>query len=128
MKDLPAIETLPQPPKGAVFSFQKVKTVVMPHPYCVTPRHVEYASKHYGGILSKDAIREAEKHGARCDTCYHQQTGILSVDEHEEQNTLFILVPQNKDLNAVAGLHAFLFENKQTFIDAGIDGFAFPTR
>lgn len=123
---LPKLSELPQPPKGVVFSLQRVDKISLPHPYCITPRHVAWAADHFGGSLSADAIRDAEKHGARCDICAKSNRGILPYDQHETQTTLFVKVPQNRDLNNIPGLHQYLFQNKQTFIDKGIGGFAFP--
>lgn len=37
-----------------------------PHPYCITPLHVAYASDHHFGMLGEEAILGAEKRGARC--------------------------------------------------------------
>lgn len=121
------ISDLPQPAAGVTFSLVKVETISMPHPYCITPRHVAWASDHFGGLLSTDAIRDAEKHGARCDICAKSGRGILTVDQHENAVTLFIRVPQNRDLNAIPGLHSYLFNNKAQFVKLGIEGFAFPT-
>jgi hypothetical protein len=127
MNATPEIENMPVIPKGAAFSYQKIKAVCMPHPYCITSRHVAIASARFGGMLNEATIREAEKQGAYCDICAKSGQDILSFEKHKNNLTLFILVPQNRDLNAVDGLGKFLFENKQKFIDAGIQGFAFPT-
>ena len=59
--------------------FKITDTIGVPHPYCITPKHVAYASDHCSGILDEDAIRRAEKQGARCDIC----KGELSYDQHE---------------------------------------------
>lgn len=126
--ELPKLSDLPQPPAGAVFSFAKVERITFPHPYCITPRHVAYAADHCGGMLTTEAIRGAEKAGARCDICAKSGKGILTIDQHETSTTLFINVPQNRDLNAVEGLHNFLFTNKAKFESMGIQGFAFPTK
>jgi hypothetical protein len=122
------ISKLPQPPSGASFGLVEVKTVSMPHPYCITPRHVAYAADHCGGMLGTDAIRAAERMGACCDICRKSGNGILGIDEHTSPLTLFIRVPQNKDLNTVAGLHTYLYSNKAAFVEMGIEGFAFPTQ
>jgi hypothetical protein len=140
------LSELPQPPASSSFGLVEIKVVSMPHPYCITPGHVAYAADHYSGMLSKDAIREAEKTGACCDTCrknaireaektgaYYDTcrksgNGILSIDEHTDSLTLFIRVPQNKDLNAIAGLHTYLYSNKAAFVAMGIEGFAFPIK
>ncbi len=118
------LSDLPQPPEGSVFSLVEVKTVTIPHLYCITSKHRSYASDH-GGLLSKDAIREAERRGACCDIC-RQRGQILTIDQHESFLSLIIRVPQNKDLNAVPGLHSYLYDNKPTFTEKGIQGFAFP--
>lgn len=118
-------------PDGACFSLQKVDTVFFPHPYCITSKHVVWASDHHSDILDADAIRESEKHGAKCDTCRRLMpvsgASILSYDEHEKSVTLFVWVPNNKvDLNSIPGLKEWLCENKPAMEAAGIQGFAFP--
>lgn len=49
----------------------------VPHPYCITRKHIEHCDS---VVLDAYAIREAEKHGAKC--------GIprcnLSFDQHEQ--------------------------------------------
>lgn len=117
------LDQLPPVPDGSPFRLEKVERVGMPHPYCITPKHVAHASDHFGGMLTADAIRDAEKHGARCDICRVRRL-TLSFDEHENPLTLFISVPQNKDLNAVPGLHAYLLQVKNAGL--GLEGFAFP--
>jgi len=108
-----------------------IRNITLPHPYCITTKHVAYASDHYHGILGKDAIIDAEKHGAKCDICRKANkkhgSPILAFDEHITQKTLFIEVPQNSDLNRVEGLHAYLLRIKPIADDLHIDGFAFPT-
>jgi hypothetical protein len=130
-KVLPSLASLPQPPAGAVFSLQKVEKISMPHPYGIGTKHVAVAARSFGGMLGEAAIEQAEREGASCFIC--QETArrggrILKYSEHENAVTLFVKVPAGTcDLNAVEGLHKFLFDNKQTFIDAGIEGFAFPS-
>jgi|ERR1035441_5437898 hypothetical protein len=120
------ISELPQPPSGSSFGLVEVKSVSMPHPYCITPKHVAYAADHCGGMLGTDAIRAAEKTGAACcDICLKSGNGILGIDKHTTSLMLLIRVPQNKDLNAVVGLHDYLFGNKAAFEKMGIEGFAF---
>ena len=117
------LDQLPPVPEGAPFRLLKLERVGMPHPYCITPKHVAHASDHFSGMLTADAIRDAEKHGARCDIC-KKQGKRLSYEEHENPLTLFVAVPQNKDLNAVPGLHAYLLAVKNA--ELGVEGFAFP--
>ena len=117
------IKDLPQPPDGSVFKIERIEQLSLPHPYCITPRHVAYAADKCGGILGKEAMEGAEADGATCGIC----KGKHKFKEHEVVNSLIITVPQNDDLNAIVGLHTYLFANKQAFVDKGIDGFAFPT-
>ena len=104
------------------FRLLKVENVMFPHPYCVTSKHVEYASDHGGGILSEAAIKGAERHGAKCGV----RGCNLSYQRHETSLTLFVEVPQHRDLNAVEGLHAYLLSIKEQATSLGIQGFAFP--
>lgn len=118
MKGLPAV------PEGAPFKVLKCETVGIPHPYCITPKHVAWASDHCGGMLGAAAIREAEeKAGASCEICRKQGGGILKYDDHESPLTLFVAVPHH-DLNAIPGLHAYLMAVKAAGL--GVQGFAFP--
>jgi hypothetical protein len=116
------ISDLPALPSGAKFSLQKIEKISMPHPYCIGTKHVVVASDHWSGRLGEDAIRDAEKRGAHC----YMQGCNLPYDEHENLLTLFIRVPQNKDLNSIPGLNAYLLAIKEANI--GIEGFAFPTK
>lgn len=121
------------PPEGSVFSLSKVEKVTHPHPYCITPKHVAVASEYYGGILGEAAIAGAEARGAVCETCRDRvrngrQPGILPYSSHVTDTALFIEVPQNKDLNAVPGLHAYLLSVKELAESLGVTGFAFPTK
>ncbi len=115
---------IPQPPIDASFKLIKIEKVSVPHPFCITPAHVAYAADHCGGILSNEAIKRS---GAKCGM-KDKRNGrcLLSLDEHETFVTLFIGVPQNKDLNAVDGLHAYLLSIKDEATTLGVQGFAFP--
>lgn len=120
------LEALPKPPEGAVFSAVKVESVSLPHPYCITSRHVVFAADHRGGMLTAEAIDAAERAGARCG-----MPGCnLKHDEHEQMLTMFIAVPpqHQRDLNACPGLHAYLLSIKEQAQALGVQGFAFPTR
>ena len=56
-------------------------TIGVPHPYCITPRHIEVASNKFSGMLSKEAIEYGEKHSnAHCGVPGCQ----LSYAEHEQ--------------------------------------------
>lgn len=46
--------------------FQVVDTIGVPHPYCVTPKHIE-AAQRYSGRLGKEAIEDLEsRRGPSC--------------------------------------------------------------
>lgn len=98
---------LPAPPSDAVFKLRKVDIVSLPHPFVI-------GSEHLGnGTVNTDK------------PCHHCKK---PASDHVQQKTLFIQVPQNKDLNAVQGLHAYLLEIKDKATALGIDGFAFPDK
>lgn len=123
------LNQIPPIPADSLFNLQKIDTVSLPHPYCITPKHIKIASDHFGGILDKAAIIEAEKRGAACDICRTSGT-ILSYDKHESLTTLFIEIPKEfqRDLNDCPGLHGYLFTNKGAMENLGIQGFAFPAK
>lgn len=122
------LSQIPEPDEQHI-RIKGIKKVRIPHPYCITPKHVSHASNHYGGILGKDTIIDAEKHGAKCDTCKKANkkhgSPILTFEEHIASKTLFIEVPQNKDLNNVKGLPEYLMKIKPIAESLHIDGFAF---
>ena len=103
----------------------KIETIVMPHPYCITPKHLEYSDSMYLDIEG------AEKKGAVCDICKNKNrkdgTKILSFKEHEQIKTLFIEVPHH-DLNKIEGLVDYLNSIKPICAELKIAGFAFPTK
>lgn len=86
-------------------NFRVIDTIPVPHPYCITPRHVAHAARRFAGILSAGAVEDAEKHGARCDTC----KGRLKFKEHE----IALLVECRTEIKGEDGqvdpeLHAYL--------------------
>ena len=114
---------VPLPPEGSSFSVEGVRDVTVPHPYCLTPRHVTWASKYNVGMLDSYAIESAEKAGARCDTC----KGQLKYKDHIPEKALVIVVPSNDDLSLVSGLHSYLLFIKKRVVGLGITGIMFPT-
>jgi hypothetical protein len=107
-----------------------VEDIHLPHPYCITPKHLKYADSMF---LDKAAITRAEKKGAQCDICRKlcrkgKQTQILPFSQHEREKLLFIEVDDGSDLNKVKGLHEYLLEIKPLAMELGIGGFAFPPK
>ena len=105
----------------------KVENIFVPHPYCITPRHLTGKSMY----LNEETIRDAEKNNnAVCDICKKlvnagRQKKIMFFDEHQRALTLFIEVPDNEDLNAVPGLNEYLLKIKPVLLKFGVDGIAF---
>lgn len=122
------LEQIPALDAELSFTLLKVENVVMPHPYCITPKHLEYADSMF---LNETSIARAEQRGAVCDICRKlvrngDQPEILSHSAHESHTTLFIQADDNSDLNAVEGLHEYLLSIKPKAESLGIQGFAFP--
>ncbi|MEZ4706789.1 MAG: hypothetical protein R3A44_06270 [Caldilineaceae bacterium] len=124
------LQQLPQPGENQDFTLVKVEDIVVPHPYCITPKHLEYADSMY---LDEAAIERAEQRGAMCDICRKlvrkgKQLDILSHNQHEQLKTLFIAVVDNRSLHRVKGLEAYLAKIKTIAESLGIQGFAFPAQ
>lgn len=118
-------EELKQIPEPSIecCKLSKIEKIVIPHPYMITPKHLEYSSSMYLNI------EEAEKKGAVCGICkkLNKKEGkpILTYDQHEQIKTLFIEVPHH-DLNKIEGLNEYLNIIKSICEEFGIKGFAFP--
>jgi hypothetical protein len=68
-----------------------IDRIPVPHPYCITPKHLEYAESR---ILDDAAIERAEKKGAVCDICRkaHKKNGSPILAWAEHKNALLIEV------------------------------------
>lgn len=101
--------------------FRVKDTIGVPHPYCITARHVTYAANHCCGILGKEAILGAEKNSkATCGIC----KGRLTYEQHE--TALLIEVNDKQpDLSKVKGLQKYLLSIKKRCEADGFAGFAF---
>jgi hypothetical protein len=111
--------------------FEVIDTIGVPHPYCITPKHVAWASDHHFGILDRHAIEEAEKNGATCDICKkiakkNPSYRILSISEHKQ--ALLIEVNDTRKLNEVEGIKEYLLQIKEMCVADGFSGFAFKQR
>lgn len=118
LADFPALD------EGVPFKLVKVETIAQPHPYCITPKHIEHCRT---GILNETEIEYAESKGAKCDICREEvrrgkRGSVLPFSGHENLRALFVGVPHH-DLNAIAGLHPYLLKVKELGL---VDGFAFP--
>ncbi|MCI0560207.1 MAG: hypothetical protein MN733_17100 [Nitrososphaera sp.] len=128
--DQKIFDFLPKPAKRLPFRLLKVEDVYLPHPYCLTPKHLKYADSI---VLDEASIAKAEAEGAKCDTCRRlykagRQDEILPLSKHEKQKALFIEVEDNRDLNQIKGLHKYLWKIRPLAETLGVQGFAFPKR
>jgi len=103
-------------------NFKVVDTIGVPHPYCITNRHVAHASDNFMGRLGNEAIESAERSGAKCGV----KGCNLSFSEHEQA----LLVSCEKDMQGEDGkadpeLHKYLLKIKDEATANGYAGFAF---
>lgn len=97
-------------------------TIGVPHPYCIGPKHVAYASDYRGGILDDDAVEAAERAGARCCTPRCQ----LKYRQHERALLVTCAAPiKDDDGKATPELHAYLLACKEKAEADKYVGFAF---
>jgi hypothetical protein len=116
-------------PKSEQGNFEVIDTIGVPHPYCITPKHVAVASDDFCGMLGKETIIEAEKRGATCGICRKNAKHggkILSFEEHEQA----LLVSCKAELKNDKGetnpeLHKYLLSIKERATKDGFAGFAF---
>lgn len=105
-------------------NFRIIDTIPVPHPYCITPKHLDYND---GVYLTKDTVREAEGKGAKCDICRKlvkegKQDHVLTIDEHKQA----LLVSCKVDIQPVPDeLRAWLLSIKAEAEANGYAGFAF---
>ena len=99
--------------------FECIDTIGMPHPYCITPKHVAVASDYHSGRLDGYAIEDAERRGARCGV----RNCNLSWDEHEQ--AILVQVDDHRELKDVPGLQEYLLSIKERAENDKIAGFAF---
>lgn len=98
------------------------ETIGDPHPYCITPIHVEVASKHHGGILNEEAMRDAERtYGGRCG----MRGCRLSFKEHESALLVACKSEMKVGDKADPELHAYLLQCVPLCKEDGFTGFAF---
>lgn len=106
-----------------------------PHPYCITPKHLE--GDHM--FLDEAAILEAESKGAKCGTyynpsnpkeyCNYSKRGFvrceLSLKDHTSEKALFIRALVEKQIKDLEGLQEYLLKIKPELEVQGISGVAF---
>lgn len=101
-------------------NFSIVDTIGVPHPYCITPRHIGEASDHFGGMLGTDAIKSAEKKGITCGV----KGCMLPFDKHEQALLVSCKIDINKPENKQE-ITDYLLSIKEEAEKNGYVGFAF---
>ncbi len=75
--------------------FEVVDTIGVPHPFCITPRHIEEA-QHFSGQLGKEAIESLEKklkrpscgmQGCQLSFAQHEQALLVRCKSKDEDLT-----------------------------------------
>ena len=103
-------------------NFQVIDTVSATHTYCITPRHVGEAADYYGGMLSEESIRSAERKGAKCG----RRGCTMSFDQHETALLISCKTDmKNENEEATPELHEYLLKIKKEAESHGYIGFAF---
>lgn len=102
-------------------NFAVYDTIAVPHPYCITGKHVAHASDFCGGRLDQEAIRAAERAGAKCGICH----GQLKYKEHETALLVSCKAPMIEDGKGTPELHAYLLKVKPLCEEDKYAGFAF---
>lgn len=103
-------------------NFYVFDTIGVPHTYCIGSKHITHAADYFSGMLSKEAIIDAEKKGAKCGMRGCQ----LSYEEHKQA----LLVKceasmSDDDGKAVPELHAYLLKSKPLCEEDKYAGFGF---
>jgi hypothetical protein len=101
-------------------NFIVIDAIPTTHPFCVTARHVAYASDHCGGILGDEAIeRSGIPCGVKgCSRKLHEHEFALLIECAEE-------AADKATGKAVPELHEYLLKIKEECEKNGYVGFAF---
>ncbi len=100
--------------------FEIIDTIGTPHPFCITTKHVSYASDNHCGMLGEGAIKGLENMTGR-PSCGMKGCNLM-FDEHEQ--ALLIEVDDDRDLQDIPELHDYLLECKPLCEQEGFAGFA----
>lgn len=102
-------------------NYRVIDTVGVPHPYCITPKHLEYSEGVYLDIPG------AEAKGAVCGTCKRIKNKdynkpILTHEQHEQALLVECLKDPKKDKKE---LHQYLLSIKEKAEADNYAGFSF---
>lgn len=83
--------------------FHVKDSIGVPHPYCITNKHVVHASDNYGGMLGEGAIKSLEEKKGKpccgvkgCNLYYHEHGQALLI-AFKSSKTLEELKPELND-------------------------------
>lgn len=94
--------------------------------YCITPKHIAVAADRFGGMLGKEAVREAERQGAYCGTTFKGGGRCqLAYDKHEQALLVECGLDFQTDEAAKEELQGYLLGAKEKAEADGFAGFAF---
>lgn len=109
-------------------NFRVIDTIGVPHPYCITPKHM--LKDHM--YMNADTIREAESQGAVCDICRKlvnagKMPKELPYDEHKQALLVGckLDIEDKTNLEARKELQKFMLKNKKKAEKNNMVGFAF---
>jgi len=107
-------------------NFYAVDSIGVPHPYCITPKHLEYCESMY---LNAESIARAESKGAKCDICrkLNRKYGnpILSYAEHKQALLIECKTEIQTETKNNPELKAYLLKIKELTEKHGFEGWAF---
>ena len=111
-----------------------------PHPYCITPQHIAYASDNYSGMLGEYAIVEAEKNGKASCGMYSNESGrwmnrrtfeynrkcTATYHEHISDKVLAIrALVTGKEIKELDGIQEYLKSIQSKLLELKVDGIIF---
>lgn len=119
----------------ATEKFRVMETIPVPHPYCITPKHLQYGGGMYLDVegaerRSREAHPNDSRRWAVCDICRkrNRKTGepILSFSEHK--SALLVEVNDPRELKDIPELKKYLLRIKAQAEKEGYAGFAFKQK
>ena len=103
-------------------NFTVIDSIGIPHPYMITPEHIQYTEGVYLDIAG------AEKKGACCEICQKSGDKILSLAEHEKALLVECKANIKSGKKTSKELKDFLLKIKKKTAENGYAGFAFLDR
>lgn len=108
-------------------NFKIIDTIGIPHPYCITPKHLEfnegrmYLDVERAEQISKEKYPTNINKQAVCDICRKDGKEILTFKEHKQA----LVVECKTDIQNNKELKTYLLKIKDLAIKNKFEGFAF---